>query len=150
MLFGERIMLLRKFTGLLQKELGDEIGVSESKICEFENDKRTPSAETLHKIAQVCGMHVGYFYDTIHPDLYYQVGKHLKYAYYLGVLPEEVRRYQRKMLKQAYAVRLKDLSKDGKDVFTTKPKSQRKITPFHEDYFKELRRQNAIQNGTHS
>jgi|GEM_PF-4684963 len=152
MLFGEKIMLLRKFVGLLQKELGDEIGVSESKISEFENDKRAPSPENLYKIAQACRMHVGYFYDTFKPHEYYQVAKHLKYAYYLSLLPEEVRRYQRKMLKKAYAIRVKDLAMVGKEVLNTpaKPKSRRKITPYHEDYLKELKRQSAIQAKTNS
>jgi transcriptional regulator with XRE-family HTH domain len=147
MLFGEKILLLRKFVGLLQKELAELIGVSESRVSEYENDVYAPSPEMLALIASKCNMHIGYFFDNIPPSDYYQVGKDLKYAYYLSQLPDDVRRFQRKMLRHAYKVQLNDVDKVSKNILQATEQDKRsrnkKIKPFHEDYFKELRKRST-------
>lgn len=143
-LFGDKIKSLRKFVGLLQKELAAELGISEARVSEYESDTYVPNHETLFNISRVCCMHIGYFYDTLTPHEYYRVSQDLKYAYYLSVLPDEVRRYQRKMLRKAFSISEKDI-KDASTVITStksyKPKnSKRKIVAYHEDYLNELRK----------
>lgn len=48
---GANIQLARKRAGLTQNELGEKMGVSGSMIGQWENDLRSPKAETLLKIA---------------------------------------------------------------------------------------------------
>ncbi len=44
---GERLTKLRMSRGLLQKQVGDAIGVSAAVVSNYENSERTPSAEKL-------------------------------------------------------------------------------------------------------
>ncbi len=48
---GERIKKIRQEKGLLQRELGEKIGVSQQMIGQWENGKSNPKIETIRKIA---------------------------------------------------------------------------------------------------
>ena len=48
---GERIKKIRQEKGLLQRELGEKIGVSQQMIGQWENGKSNPKIETIQKIA---------------------------------------------------------------------------------------------------
>lgn len=55
---GEKIKHWRVQKGLSQKELGDQIGVSQQQIGQYETGTRTPKQETLLKIAKALGVHL--------------------------------------------------------------------------------------------
>lgn len=57
---GRRIAELRSRRGLLQKDLADNAGVSISFLSEVENDRRTPGAEVLLRIADALGASLDY------------------------------------------------------------------------------------------
>lgn len=48
---GSKIRAARKKAGLLQKELAEKIGVSESRISQYENGSQRPRVDTIQKIA---------------------------------------------------------------------------------------------------
>jgi transcriptional regulator with XRE-family HTH domain len=49
--FGQRLRLLRERKGLVQKQISDFLGVSESTVGKYENDQRTPPPDTITKLA---------------------------------------------------------------------------------------------------
>jgi transcriptional regulator with XRE-family HTH domain len=49
--FGQRLKLLREQKRLIQKQVSDVLGVSESPIGKYENDQRTPPPDTITKLA---------------------------------------------------------------------------------------------------
>lgn len=57
---GARIATLRERRGLLQKDLAQKAELSVSFLSEVENDKRTPGAELLLRIANVLGASLDY------------------------------------------------------------------------------------------
>ena len=57
---GRRIAELRSQRGLLQKDMADKAGVSVSFLSEVENDRRTPGAEVLLRIADALGALLDY------------------------------------------------------------------------------------------
>ena len=57
---GNRIRELRKSNGLTMKQLGQQIGLAESTISQYETGKRSPDNETLLKLGEIFGVTVGY------------------------------------------------------------------------------------------
>ena len=55
---GQRIRYYRKSIGLTQKELAQKIGITQSSIVLWENDKTTPVYNNLRALAEVLGMDV--------------------------------------------------------------------------------------------
>ncbi len=51
MTIGENIRKIRKEKGLTQKELGERLGITQSAIGQFENDKTCPTVITILRIA---------------------------------------------------------------------------------------------------
>ncbi|TCL68553.1 helix-turn-helix protein [Hydrogenispora ethanolica] len=49
--FGERLRLLREEQNFGQKEIGDLLSVSVSSIGKYESGERTPSPDTINKLA---------------------------------------------------------------------------------------------------
>ncbi|MGE5558687.1 MAG: helix-turn-helix domain-containing protein [Bacillota bacterium] len=49
--FGERLRILREEKNMVQKEIGKLLDVSESTIGKYENDLRTPSPDSINKLA---------------------------------------------------------------------------------------------------
>ena len=58
--FGERLRELRKFKKQTQKELANEIGVSESTVSMYEMERREPDFETLEVLADYFNVDVDY------------------------------------------------------------------------------------------
>lgn len=48
----------RKAKGLTQKELGEMIGIGESRISKYESGKENPTLSTLEKIADTLGVKI--------------------------------------------------------------------------------------------
>lgn len=48
---GENIREIRKLKGMTQKELGNKLGISQSAINQFENNKTAPKLQTIEKLA---------------------------------------------------------------------------------------------------
>lgn len=48
---GENIREIRKLKGMTQKELGNKLGISQSVINQFENNKTAPKLQTIEKLA---------------------------------------------------------------------------------------------------
>lgn len=44
--------------GISQRDLAEKVGVTDSAVCQYETGKRSPSIETLKKIAEVLGCSV--------------------------------------------------------------------------------------------
>lgn len=55
-----RIREVRKSRGLTMKQLGKEIGVTESAISQYETDKRQPDSVTLLKLSNLFDVSVDY------------------------------------------------------------------------------------------
>jgi len=49
--FGQRLRLLREEKKMVQKEIADLLGVSQSTIGKYETDQRTPSPKAIIKLA---------------------------------------------------------------------------------------------------
>ena len=64
MSIGENIKKIRKEKGITQKELGKMLGVSQSAIGQFENDKSNPKIETIVKIANALDVNVSCLINT--------------------------------------------------------------------------------------
>ena len=47
---GGNIRHLRKVLGLTQKELGDEVGLTQAQISDYERGRRIPSLHSLDKL----------------------------------------------------------------------------------------------------
>lgn len=58
MTVGENIRRLRKARGMTLKQLGDEIGVSESYIRAYESGRRNPKPSSLQALADALGVNV--------------------------------------------------------------------------------------------
>lgn len=52
MTIGENIKKARKKKGITQKELGDKLGITQSSIAMFENDKTNIKLSTIRKISE--------------------------------------------------------------------------------------------------
>ena len=52
----QRLKIVRMEKGILQKQLSDAVGVSESYYCQLENGSRRMSLPIAQKIAQVLGV----------------------------------------------------------------------------------------------
>lgn len=50
-IFGQRLKELRNERGLLQKDLAEILGTTNSSVCDWETDRAQPDMETLSKIA---------------------------------------------------------------------------------------------------
>lgn len=59
-MLGQRLKTLREAKRLTQRELGDMVGVSDSAVGQWENDRREPSVIILVKLAQIFGVSVDY------------------------------------------------------------------------------------------
>src|SRR5690606_6240472 len=57
---GERVADLRTRKGMLQKDLAEQAAVSVGFLSEVENDRRTPGAEVLLRIADALGASLDY------------------------------------------------------------------------------------------
>ena len=54
--FGQRIVVLRKQRGLLQKELAEKIGLSPTALNYYEKDKREPNVAMIKKLSNALGV----------------------------------------------------------------------------------------------
>ena len=64
MTLGEKIALKRIKANMTQKQLGERIGLSSDRICQYENGVRTPKSDLLQDIAEALETDVDYFFDT--------------------------------------------------------------------------------------
>jgi len=53
--YGNLIQRVRNARGLTQAELASVSGVAQSNLSAIENDRRLPSAGTLHRLIESCG-----------------------------------------------------------------------------------------------
>ena len=60
MTLGERIRKRRQAMKLTQRELGKVLGLTSQHISAIEQDKRTPSLNTLAKVAEELGVSIDY------------------------------------------------------------------------------------------
>lgn len=64
MLFGKRIVALRKERNLSQRELADKLGISRSALSLYEIEKREPDTDTLLKISNFFSVTTDYLLGT--------------------------------------------------------------------------------------
>lgn len=64
MKIGEKIKKLRVLRGLTQKELGDMVGLTDSRIRQYELGKRNPKENMLKEIAQALGVPFTSLYNS--------------------------------------------------------------------------------------
>lgn len=55
-----RISVLRREQGMNQKELGDALGVGQTTVSAWETGKNEPDNESMHKMAQLFHVSIGY------------------------------------------------------------------------------------------
>ena len=55
---GALIKEVRKSKGLTQKELGEQLGIGESRISKYESGKQNPTLATLQKIADTLNVKI--------------------------------------------------------------------------------------------
>lgn len=55
---GNLIREARKQKGLTQKELGDKLGIGESRVSKYESGKHNPTLATLQKIADILSVEI--------------------------------------------------------------------------------------------
>lgn len=61
-MYGEKLRELRSLEGWTQEEVAKKIGVSKQTYSHYENEKRTPSLETIRKLAVVYGVNIDYVF----------------------------------------------------------------------------------------
>ena len=59
--FGKLLESHRKCEGWTQEELGEKLGISKAKICDYEKGRRIPSAKKAYEFALVFGMNEPYW-----------------------------------------------------------------------------------------
>lgn len=64
MSLGENIRNIRKNKGYSIMKIKELTGLSKSTISELENDKSSPTSETLEKIANALEVNISYFFDN--------------------------------------------------------------------------------------
>ena len=64
---GKLIRYARKSAGLTQKELSQKIGTTFQTVAQWENGLRNPKIGVLRKIANACGVPLGYFIPDLEP-----------------------------------------------------------------------------------
>lgn len=60
MLLSKRLKKLRVDNNLTQKELGERVNVTKVSICCYENGTRTPTLDTLTKLAKIFDVELDY------------------------------------------------------------------------------------------
>ncbi|WP_017726731.1 LexA family protein [Halalkalibacterium ligniniphilum] len=73
-MYGEKLKQLRKIEGWTQEEVAKRIGVSKQTYNHYENEKRTPSLNTIRKLAKVYNVEL----DDIFSDKNYDSDAHGK------------------------------------------------------------------------
>lgn len=63
MTIGQMVRKIRKEKGLSILQVKELSGLSKSTISEIENDKSSPTSETLIKLANVFGINAGQFFS---------------------------------------------------------------------------------------
>lgn len=58
--FAERLKELRKDKGLTQKELGEDLGMTQSNYQKWEGEKSSPSGDTLVRFANYFNVSIDY------------------------------------------------------------------------------------------
>lgn len=79
--FGQRLRLLREEKKMVQKEIADLLGVSQSTIGKYEADQRTPSPKAIIKLAVFFNVSTDFLLG--HSDIRNPIGSQY------GDLPEE-------------------------------------------------------------
>jgi len=51
-MIGEAIKIIRVFNGMTQKEMADELQMSDSYLSQIESGKRTPTLETISSVSK--------------------------------------------------------------------------------------------------
>jgi transcriptional regulator with XRE-family HTH domain len=64
MSLGENIRNIRKNKGYSIMKIRELTGLSKSTISEIENDKSSPTSDTLEKIANALGVNISDFFDN--------------------------------------------------------------------------------------
>lgn len=54
-MYGSLVRRLRSARGMTQRELAEVSGLAQSNLSAIENDRRSPSAETLQRLVESCG-----------------------------------------------------------------------------------------------
>ncbi|MFP4467204.1 MAG: helix-turn-helix domain-containing protein [Candidatus Goldiibacteriota bacterium] len=62
---GAKIKMLRQTTGITQEQLSESVELSQNFISQLENGKKSPSIESLVKIANVLDVPVSVFFEVI-------------------------------------------------------------------------------------
>lgn len=93
-MIGKRIKQLRQENGLTQQAFGDIINVTKVSVCCYENETRTPTLDTLHKLSDYFGKDINYFLGT---DEYVVADSDVKYGRSMAreeiEFIEEIRKY---------------------------------------------------------
>lgn len=88
---GNLIREARLKSGLKQKELAEKVGVSESRISQYEGGTQNPRIETIEKIAAALDVSPGNllgfeYWDMKYPNLAAEVSQYEKFTDYLESL----------------------------------------------------------------
>lgn len=85
-----RLKELRERAKLTQVQLGELMKVAHSTIGRWENDRRTPNANQMRKLAQILGVHPGELYSRM-PSDYLSVEQRLAIDLAAEMDPPELR-----------------------------------------------------------
>lgn len=61
--YGEVLYELRTYYGYKQKDISDYLNITSQAYSNYENNKRTPDIDTMHKIAQFYGLSIDKILD---------------------------------------------------------------------------------------
>jgi len=71
-MIGERLTKLRKEKGLTQDALGEQLSLTKFSISMYENNKNTPTEETLIELAKLFNVSIDYLAGLIDEPCSYQ------------------------------------------------------------------------------
>lgn len=63
--FGDKLKMLRQRKNVKQKELADYLFLKQSSVSDYENNRSTPSPETIKKIAEYFNVSADYLLDIL-------------------------------------------------------------------------------------
>jgi transcriptional regulator with XRE-family HTH domain len=72
---GDKVRVHRQLAGITLRELGRQVGVSPSFICDLEAGRRLPGPLTLRKIAKILGLAVTDLEDLDHRRILFALKK---------------------------------------------------------------------------
>ena len=118
MSFGKRLKLALKYKGLTQKEFAAAMQVSPPNVNQYIQDRRQPSREYVHKMAEILNLDYGYTPEG--EPFFYVFPK-------VADFPEEIKDFNSRQMLDALGDPGEEIQFDDSDLIGTQIRSYRRM-----------------------